>query len=377
MWSPSVPELFHQKPSDTCSKAYHNLYEPSSEGSAQARRLCEELWRDFYDLADSQFRNRFPDELEFHQRWFEMYLGATLRRAGLNVTAPKPGPDVRVLVDGAQIYIEAVAPTGGHPLHADAVYEPVYVDSDGTPRAVEVPSRQITLRVANAFREKADAFDGYRHKGYVGVSDPCIIAINLHDIPHAWADPQEYWHRSLYGVGNRFIWVDQTGHAVAAGREHRAQLMRATGAKEDVAPLLDTRHAGISGVLGSAADAGNVPNPIGDDFQLMPHAAAQSPYPKGLIKRGVELVLHPVMKGQNWDIETIDYGAHETRGPVTFSVEFEGVWHQGEWSIDGRNLSVRIKGRRLDFPIQGGDDPAALAKENAVKMLSVSSSRHR
>jgi hypothetical protein len=32
---------------------------------------------------------RFP--FEFYQRWFEMYLGASLRKAGLEVTGPKPG----------------------------------------------------------------------------------------------------------------------------------------------------------------------------------------------------------------------------------------------------------------------------------------------
>lgn len=145
-----------------------------------------------------------------------------------------------------------------------------------------------------------------------------------------------------------------------------------------MAPLLDNDHAGTSGVLGSAADAGNVPNPVGDDLLLMPHAAAQSPYPLGLIKRGAELVLHAAENGQQWGIETIDYGAHETRGPVSFSVEFEGVRYKGEWVIAGRNLSVRIKGRRSDFPpIQGGDDPAALAKESAVGMLNALRSRRR
>lgn len=255
--APVLPELFQLKPGDTGSKAYRNLYEPRSDRAAQARRLCDDMWRDFHDLADPQFRERFP--FEFHQRWFETYLGATLRRAGLNVTAPKPGPDFRVVVEGTPIYVEAVAPTGGHPHHADVVEEPVYLDSDGTPQAVQVPHAKITLRIADAFRRKADVFDGYRREGHVGAGEPCIIAINLHDIPQAWADAQEYWFRAFYGVGDRFIVLDRTGHATTAGREHRELLARASGAAEDVAPLLNADRAGISGVLGSAADAGNVP----------------------------------------------------------------------------------------------------------------------
>ena len=371
----SIPELFQAKPVDEVSRAYRTLFEGASNRAAQARRWSEDLWRDFYDLADSQFLERFP--FEFHQRWFEMYVGASLRRAGLHVEAPKPGPDFRVIVEGRRIFIEAIAPTGGNPLHADAVPEPNYRDAEGTPRAVQVPHSKITLRIADAFRRKAEVFDRYRRDGHVGEGDPCIIAINLHDIPQAWADAQEYWFRGLYGVGDMFVTLDRTGHATTSGREHRELLERAAGAVEDVAPLLHAARGDISGVLGSAADAGNVRNPAGDDFLLMPHAAPQSPYPHGLIRRGVEIALRAGEDGQSWDVETIDYGAHKPQGPVAFTVEYEGARHDGEWAVAGRNLSVRIASWRSEFPIQAGDDPAALAAENAVGILSVLGSRRR
>ena len=373
--APPVCELFQVKPPDAGSMAYRNIFEARSQEAAQARRLCEDIWRDFHDLADPQFVERFP--FEFHQRWFEMYVGASLRRAGLDVTAPKPGPDFRVVVAGRAIYIEAVAPTGGNPLHADAVSEPNYRDTDGTLRMVQVPHAKITLRIADAFRRKADVFDGYRLNGYVGKDDPCIIAINLHDVPHAWTDAHEHWFRALYGVGDRFMVLDRAGHATTSGRDHRELLERASGAVEDVAPLLNADRADISGVLGSATDAGNMPNPVGDDFLLMPHSAARSPYPRGLIKRGAEIVLRAAGDGQHWDVDTLDYGAHEPRGPVTFAVEFEGTRHEGEWAVAGRNLSVHIADWRSEFPIQAGDDPAALAVENAVGILTVLRSRRR
>jgi hypothetical protein len=60
--------------------------------------------------------------------------------------------------------------------------------------------------------------------------------------------------------------IDRSGGATMAGREHRTLLQRPGGAVEDVAPLLRQERAGISGVLGSSADVGNVPNPLGDDF---------------------------------------------------------------------------------------------------------------
>lgn len=363
------------QPSGDCAKAYRNLYERRSERCAQARAFCEDIWRDFHDLADKQFVERFP--FEFHQRWFEMYLGAGLRRANLEVTAPKPGPDFRVMVEGRPIYIEAVAPTGGDPLHADAVLEPAYRDDDGTPRAVQVPHTKITLRIADSFRRKADVFDRYRRDGYVGKGDPCIVAINLNDIPQAWVDAQEYWYRALYGVGDMFITLDRAGHATTAGRQHRELLERASGAIEDVAPLRNPDRAAISGVLGSAAGAGSLPNPLGDDFLLMPHSASHAPYPRGLVKRGAEIMLRLAEDGQHWDIETIDYGARPPLGPVPFTVEFEGARHEGEWAVDGRNLSVRIASWHSTVPIGADDDPAVLAKENAVGILSVLRSRRR
>lgn len=371
----SVPELFQVKPPDDGSKAYRNLYEPGSQRAAQARAQCEDIWRDFYDLADKQFIERFP--FEFHQRWFEMYVGASLRRARLDVTAPKPGPDFRVVVEGRPIYIEAVAPTGGDPLHADAVPEPVYKDADGTPRAIQTPHTGITLRIADAFRRKADVFDRYRRDARVGKGDACIVAINLHDIPHAWADAQEYWFRALYGIGDMFITLDRAGRATTAGRRHRELLERASGAVEDVAPLLNADRGGISGVLGSAADAGNLPNPLGDDFLLMPHCSSYAAYPPGLIKRGAEIILRLAEDGQHWDIETIDYGARTPLGPVPFAVEFEGALHEGEWAVDGRNLLVHIASWRSTVSIQAGDDPVVLAEQNAIGILSVLHSRRR
>ena len=137
----TVPELFLTMPSDEGSNAYRTLFEVRSESAAQAREWSEGLWRDFYDLADPQFLDRFP--IEIHQRWFEMYMGTSLRRAGLHVEAPKPGPDFRVVVGSRRIFIEAIAPTGGNPLHADAVREPNHREADGTPRAVQVPHTKI------------------------------------------------------------------------------------------------------------------------------------------------------------------------------------------------------------------------------------------
>lgn len=146
--------LFLPELPEGATVVYRNLFAPANERTALVRDQCEALWRDFHDLADPAFVDLLP--FGFHQRWFEMYLGAAMRRAGLHIEAPKPGPDFMAIVDGRPVYIEAIAPTAGNRLHADAVPEPVYEDAQGRPVAARVPHDQITLRLADVFRRKAD-----------------------------------------------------------------------------------------------------------------------------------------------------------------------------------------------------------------------------
>jgi hypothetical protein len=91
------------------------------------------------------------------------------------------------------------------------------------------------------------------------------------------------------------------------GRNHRELLhgADADGPATEVAPLLNINQADISGVIGSAAGAGNVRMPLGDDFAVMPHATAMYPYPAGFIGRGIELKLTPSSEASRWDVETV------------------------------------------------------------------------
>ena len=108
MVRPSKPLLLSKLP-EKCSVAYRNLFEPSHRRASIARETCEALLEEFHDPADKNFTGHLL--LNFRRRWFEMYLGAALRRAGLDVSAPKPGSAFRIMVGGRPIYIEAIAPT--------------------------------------------------------------------------------------------------------------------------------------------------------------------------------------------------------------------------------------------------------------------------
>jgi hypothetical protein len=368
-WTPrmmkAMKPLFKSLP-EGCDISYKNLFEAKTSGSKFARGQCEQLWRLFHDLADNQFIDRF--RFEFEQRWFEMYLGATLRDANLDVSASPQGNGPDFLVDhiGRRIYIEAITPEQGHEENPDRVPDPIYRDAYGRPMAGRVPTDQITMRLAEAFRKKAGAFNRYRRDGIIPRDATCIIAINSRDIPHAWADAKPFWFRALYGDGDQYAIVNLDGGVSEEGRQHRAILHGATGpdgtqgTAYEVAPLLDDRNADIAGVIGSSAGAG-FRGPLGDDFFLMRHASPAYPYTPGFLGRGTELTLQLNAAGA-YDVETIDYGALEPQGPHTITVGHDGFEHEAQWQVSGRALSVRVASRGYEgILINRGDDLQAMA----------------
>src|SRR5262245_41096438 len=95
--------LFRELPA-AAHPYYRALFEGRSEHNRLARETCDVHWGRFRHLADRNFAARFP--FEFHQRWFEMYLGATLLDLGLAVSASKPGPDFCVTFEGRTNWFE-------------------------------------------------------------------------------------------------------------------------------------------------------------------------------------------------------------------------------------------------------------------------------
>ena len=375
----SPRELFLREPLEGSGPLYGNLIHPRRPVEVTARQRCEEMWRLFQPLADPNFHERIP--FEFHQRWFEMNLGAALVSAGLDVRAPTPGrgPDFEILADGRRVYIEAVCATAGDPGHADHVAEPVYRNASGLLIAAQVPHDRISLQIATSVRAKLHAFDRYRVGRHVTPDDACVIALNLRGIPHAWAEAKECFFRAVYVMGDRVLEIDpQAGEIVAAGRKHRTILTRASGASETVAPMLDPIHSDVCAILGSSCDAWNMRTPFGDDLVLMPHANAEAPYPRGLIRRGIEITLNPAEESGVWDVNDTDYGAPKPFGPERFSVDYEDNTSEGEWQLSGQELRVRIAGRACAVPFRiGSGDPVVAAREIAIEMIRYEKMRSR
>lgn len=285
--------LFGRLP-DGASDYYRALFERRSEICSRARDLCDEHWQRFQQLADREFPARFP--FEFQQRWFEMYLGVSLLDMGLDVSAPKPGPDLRVQRNGLTVWFEAVVPHGGAPMHPDAVPEPPVPPRGAQPIARRIPTHEIALRIAQAIRRKIERFDGYRAEGRVDAADACVIAISVRSIPDAWLDLTDHLHRTLYGIGDHYVTFHRDAREDSPadwGRHAIEELVRSGGAAEDAIPMVRLENASISAVLGSTVDACNLLARLGDDFVLCPHVEPNVPLPAGLLPRGVAFACQP------------------------------------------------------------------------------------
>ena len=130
----------------------------------------EEMWCEFRDFAPKGFRRKF--QVEFHQRWWEMYLTLGLLHLGVNIkTSPADeGPDLCVDINGKRLWIEAVAPRVG--TTSDRVPEPTV---NGVS---DYPKRECLLRLSQQLNAKRNIFEKYIQKAIIQPEDVCIIAIS-------------------------------------------------------------------------------------------------------------------------------------------------------------------------------------------------------
>jgi hypothetical protein len=280
--------LFDPNPPAACA-AFKNLRSTDSEHGVAAREHCENLWSDFAPFADVNFAAEFP--LRLHERWFEMYLTVSLIRAGYNVQCPKPGPDVLVTINGRGLWIEATCATSGEMGLPDSVPAPVYAKEGEPGEFRDVPKDQRVLRIRNSLHTKAGVVSRYRREGIVPAGDAVAIAINVHDVPWLWTDIDEYMQRSLYGLGDLMVAIDQkTLKVVETRRQQVSHVVKSNKAEVGVQPFIDGDGSmpDVSAVLAAGADCGNLRKYLGQDFVLFPNLTAAVPWHTGAIRLGNE-----------------------------------------------------------------------------------------
>ena len=297
------------------SSAYESMYRAGDDDFdwvGEARAHCEDLWTDFQEFADPNFRDEFV--CRTHERWFEMYITVSLIRAGHKVTCRKPGPDILLKEDGRRIWIEATCATRGQPGRPDSV---PCKETGGIHRE---PTDQYVLRVRNALDEKQRKYQRYMQSGIVTNNDLTVVAINVYLVDGL--GPYIGWHflRSLYGVGDRTIHIGRySGKVIGTDNLSIDVIKKTSGADVDVRPFVgeNTRH--VSAVLGSCADVANRPKKLGDDFVLYPNLTAGSLWPAHLLLVGREWCFDQT--DDSWDGSLLSGEASHRRdvGSVEYS----------------------------------------------------------
>lgn len=289
------PALFAQLPPAAC-QGYRNLRDPPSSNAALCRDYCEHLWSRFYPYADDGFAEDFAVHL--HQRFWEMYLGATLLDAGHQITAPKPGPDFRLRLGDRTVWIEAVAATPGDPGRPDSV--PRYEPKEGVIEGHYVPHDQIVLRCTAAIAAKFPVqYNRHVQMGLIGPADCYVVAVNHAEAYH-WAEVgmPPYMLRAVLGLGSPFVTIDRTsGELAGSGIEYRGRVSKANGSAVATSLFLSEESSPVSAVIGSVTTIGtplhlqDAEHHLGQDFRLVRNPVSRSPLPENLLRRGEEVTV--------------------------------------------------------------------------------------
>lgn len=131
-------------PQDTDFKVFRDKKHLSGE-----RKFIEELWKKYKPHADSHFRDQLSRN--FKERFWEMYLGCSLMKMGLDISSNDYGPDIKTTIDGKTVWFEAIAPGPGK--GKDVVPE---MPSNGS-----FPQHKIILRFTSAIWDKYQKLEKY------------------------------------------------------------------------------------------------------------------------------------------------------------------------------------------------------------------------
>jgi hypothetical protein len=283
--------LFEVLPSGA-SRAYKNLRDPPSENAAKCRAYCDSLWDRFRPYADAHFPQDFA--VHTHQRFWEMYLSATLLDAGHMIIAPKPGPDFGLMQYGRRIWIEAVAATPGALGKPDSV--PQLEPQEGKMTSGYVPQDKIVLRCTSAIAAKFPTqYKKHLELGLIHPDDCYVIAVNHAETYHfVDVGTPPYMLRAVLGLGSHFVTIDRTSGEIASqGVQYRGSISKATGTLVETRLFLSSQSAPVSAVIGSVTTIGTPvhlgQHNMGQDFLLIHNPTARNALPEEFLIRGQEV----------------------------------------------------------------------------------------
>ncbi len=284
-----VPSLFDSQKMDDL---YSRLRDDPA--GSDLKDKIEDLWNEYKLFAPKRFL--IEAQINFHQRWWEMYLTVGLlhvfKNSGINIETSNRdrGPDIRInLPDGRAIWIEAIAP---HPGKGDDRI-PEH-DEDGV---FDLPKNECLLRLAQGITAKKEIFEGYKNNTIVNPEDPCIIAISscaLYQLGHLLDFPCSALLGVLNGAHNMVLSKSKPPFV-----SKRQGIVKASGNSVPVCILEDSSFDVISAFMYSSEDPLNAPLDAESTFKIFINPNARNPLPKSFLKD---------IQIETWNCEETDDG---------------------------------------------------------------------
>ena len=230
--------------------------------------LFDDLWLIYQPLADKHFLS--DCKKHFHQRMWEMYLGVSLIKNGLNISSSKSGPDF-IVNKGREneIFIEATACTRG--TTKDAVPEEYLAKMPEEIKVQNVPDDKMLLRITNSL--------DYKYKKYKDFFEekqkPYIIAVNRYALGYMDANIPLIF-KCLFGLGFQSYKMNN-GKLFNAGWKRKKALIKESGAEIPISFFEEEEHIIVSAVIYSDISILNPPKEIGSDCILVHNHMAKYP----------------------------------------------------------------------------------------------------
>lgn len=256
---------------------YARLRDWPDPDSTQRREFFCNLWQQYAPFAPKGFAEKL--QIEFHQRWWEMYVAVCLLQLGFSPSTSKKdfGPDISLNFANDLVFIEAVAPKAG--TASDRVPKPVENGS------FDLPERECLLRLTQALTDKCKKFHEYIEKGVVTINDCCIIAVsasNLNQFGTILDSGCPAPLKVLAGAGPLAVTLGGNDSPYITSRR---LIRRDSGSPINVA-LFDTPDFSIvAGVLYSPIDLWNAPPSAQDAITLFVNPRAHRPIPVAFLSR--------------------------------------------------------------------------------------------
>jgi len=268
-------ELFQS--GDAPDRAYCNLRD--SARNTEWRAFCELLWKRYEPYADRHFLDEI--RIQFHQRFWEMYLAVTFLERDYELHRHKDGgPEFGIDIGDRRYWLDAIAPNPGE--GPDAVPQLEY----DRPVASTVPQEQIILRLMSALAAKRAKWKKDLDGSLVSERDGFIVAINDRAIRWAWLGAEmPYIVKGLYGFGNLAVSLDRrTLEVVDTKHLHRPTIAKASGSGVSSQPFAARECPEVSAILYSNVDAANFPGVLGADFMMLHNLEPNVPLSFGALR---------------------------------------------------------------------------------------------